>query len=204
MSDLFLIVGLGNPGQKYTETRHNAGFWFLGDLLRRYNGAPKAQAKLHAEVVRLDIDGHSCILAMPTTFMNHSGQAVRAIMDYYRIPQSRLLVAYDELDLPPGVARLKLGGGHGGHNGMRDIFRHVPEHDFLRLRLGIGHPGVKDRVTDYVLSRPTADEELLLRRAIHESVEVLPQVLAGQVPAAMKTLHTQTPGRDAASNQSQE
>lgn len=204
MSDLFLIVGLGNPGPKYSETRHNAGFWFLGELLNRYRGVTKTQAKLHAEVARLDIDGQSCILAMPTTFMNHSGQAVRAILDYYRIPHSRLLVAYDELDLSPGSARLKLGGGHGGHNGMRDIFRHVPDHEFLRLRLGIGHPGVKDRVTDYVLSRPTADEELLLRRAIYQSAGVLPQVLAGQLPAAMKTLHTQTPGSDAASNQSQE
>jgi len=193
VSEPFLIVGLGNPGSKYTETRHNAGFWFLGELLRRYHGTAKLQSKLHAEVVRLDITGQACVLAMPTTFMNHSGQAVRAILDYFRIPSQNLLVAYDELDLPPGVARLKKGGGHGGHNGMRDIFRHVPDHDFLRLRIGIGHPGVKDRVTDYVLSRPSADEELVIRRAISEAVDVIPDVLAGQLAAAMKKLHTNTP-----------
>jgi len=193
VSEPFLIVGLGNPGSKYTETRHNAGFWFLGELLRRYHGTTKLQSKLHAEVVRLDIAGQACVLAMPTTFMNHSGQAVRAILDYFRIPSQNLLVAYDELDLPPGVARLKKGGGHGGHNGTRDIFRHLPDHDFLRLRIGIGHPGVKDRVTDYVLSRPSADDELVIRRAISEAVDVIPDVLAGQLAAAMKKLHTNTP-----------
>jgi PTH1 family peptidyl-tRNA hydrolase len=193
MSEPFLIVGLGNPGSKYTETRHNAGFWFMGELLSRYHGTARPQSKLHAEVVRLDINGQPCVLAMPTTFMNHSGQAVRAIQDYFRIPSQNLLVAYDELDLLPGIARLKKGGGHGGHNGMRDIFRHVTDQDFLRLRIGIGHPGVKDRVTDYVLSRPSADEELVIRRAISESIDVLPAVLDGKLAAAMKSLHTNTP-----------
>lgn len=196
MSDLFLIVGLGNPGSKYSETRHNAGFWFLGELLRRLNSTASLQSKLLAELARLEVHGRSCVLAMPTTFMNHSGQAVRAIMDYYQIASSNLLVAYDELDLPPGTVRLKQGGGHGGHNGIRDIFRHVPEHDFMRLRLGIGHPGIKDQVTDYVLSRPSAAEELLIRQSVSAALEVLPAVLEGQLALAMKKLHTNTTATD--------
>jgi len=200
VSDLFLIVGLGNPGSKYTETRHNAGFWFLGELLRRSNGTVRLQSKLQAELVRLEVHGRSCVLAMPTTFMNHSGQAVRAIMDYYQIDTSSLLVAYDELDLPPGTARLKQGGGHGGHNGIRDIFRHLPEHDFLRLRIGIGHPGVRDHVTDYVLSRPSASEESVIRQSISAALEVLPAVLEGQLAHAMKNLHTNPAAADQTSS----
>ncbi len=190
MSDPFLIVGLGNPGPKYAETRHNAGFWFMGELLRRVNGTLRLQTRLHAELVRMEVHGRSCVLAMPDTFMNHSGQAVRAVMDYFQIPARNLLVAYDELDLPAGTARLKQGGGHGGHNGLRDIFRHLPEHDFLRLRIGIGHPGVKAQVIDYVLSRPSSAEELLIRQSINSALDVLPAVLEGQLATAMKNLHT--------------
>jgi PTH1 family peptidyl-tRNA hydrolase len=193
VSEPFLIVGLGNPGSKYTETRHNAGFWFLEALLAASNGVVKPQGKLHSELIRLEVFGRTCILAMPTTFMNHSGQAVRAIMDYYQIPSGNLLVAYDELDLAPGTVRLKQGGGHGGHNGVRDIFRHVPDHDFLRLRIGIGHPGVKNQVTDYVLSRPPAAEELEIRHSIGSAIAVLPEVLANQLANAMKKLHTSSP-----------
>jgi PTH1 family peptidyl-tRNA hydrolase len=122
--------------------------------------------------------------------MNHSGQAVRAVMDYYRVDAGSMLVAYDELDLPPGVARLKQGGGHGGHNGLRDIFRHTPDQDFLRLRIGIGHPGNKDQVTSYVLGRATADEERLIRESIANALAVLPRVLGGDLAGAMKALHT--------------
>lgn len=193
VSEPFLIVGLGNPGSRYSETRHNAGFWFMEELLRVVHGTVRQQAKLHAELVRLDVHGRNCILAMPTTFMNHSGQAVRAVMDYYQISAHSLLVAYDELDLPPGTIRLKQGGGHGGHNGMRDIFRHVSDHDFLRLRIGIGHPGIKNQVTDYVLSRPPAAEELEIRQSIGTAIEVLPEVLNDQLANAMKKLHTNPP-----------
>ncbi|MDH3788016.1 MAG: aminoacyl-tRNA hydrolase, partial [Xanthomonadales bacterium] len=143
-----------------------------------------------AETGRLRMNGHDCILAKPTTFMNHSGQAVRAVMDYYQVTASDLLVAYDELDLPPGIARLKQGGGHGGHNGMRDIFRHTVDHEFLRLRIGIGHPGSKDAVTAYVLGRATAAQEKLIIEAISDAVRELPRVLAGDVAGAMKELHT--------------
>jgi PTH1 family peptidyl-tRNA hydrolase len=136
------------------------------------------------------MDGKECLLVKPDTFMNHSGQAIRAMMGYYQVETSRLLVAYDELDLQAGVVRLKQGGGHGGHNGMRDIFRHLPERDFLRLRIGIGHPGTKDAVTNYVLGRPGAVDEGQIRESIGAALNVLPDILAGQVPRAMKTLHT--------------
>jgi len=185
-------VGLGNPGAKYAETRHNAGFWFL-DLLAKHSGAVfRTQSKFRAELVKASLYGQDCILVKPMTFMNHSGQAVRAVVDYFKTSSDRLLIAYDELDLPPGVARLKQGGGHGGHNGLRDIFRHYRDHEFLRLRIGIGHPGHKDAVTAYVLSRPSAEQELLTRRVISDAADEMREVLSGDVPKAMKNLHTVT------------
>lgn len=190
MSGTFLIVGLGNPGPQYSQTRHNAGFWFLDVLLKSAGVSLRAQTKLSAEVCRTTLLGHDCVLARPATFMNLSGQAVRAVMDYYKIPSSRLLVAYDELDLPVGVARLKQGGGHGGHNGMRDIFRHVEDQGFIRLRIGIGHPGYKDAVTAYVLSRAPADQEQQIMHSIGDAIAVLPDVLDGQLAKATKQLHT--------------
>jgi PTH1 family peptidyl-tRNA hydrolase len=190
LSELHLIAGLGNPGCKYAETRHNAGFWFLDRLAGRCGASLRLQTRLQAEVARVQLHGQDCVLCRPTTFMNHSGLAIRAVSDYFRVPVSRLLVAYDELDLPVGVSRLRQGGGHGGHNGLRDIFRHMPDHDFLRLRIGIGHPGSKEAVTGYVLGRPSADEERLMRESIEEAIAVLPDVLGGQLSRAMKSLHT--------------
>ena len=190
MSELFVIAGLGNPGSKYAETRHNAGFWFLDELARAKGLKFRLQKKLLAETSRVNLYGNACLLVKPDTFMIHSGQAIRAITDYYQVDVSNLLVAYDELDLPAGVARLKQGGGHGGHNGMRDLFRHMPNREFLRLRIGIGHPGFKDAVTNYVLSRPPAVDERLVRDSISEAVDVLPDVLGGQLSRAIKTLHT--------------
>lgn len=195
MSGLFLIVGLGNPGPKYSQTRHNAGFWFLDAL---HNSARmvgidsgfRSQSKVLAEVCRTRVYGKDCILAKPTVFMNHSGQAVRALADYYGVPVGNVLVAYDELDLPAGTIRLKKGGGHGGHNGMRDIFRHLDSTDFMRLRIGIGHPGFKDAVTGYVLSRPSADQERLMMHSIGDAVAVMPDLLGGNVSKATKDLHT--------------
>jgi PTH1 family peptidyl-tRNA hydrolase len=134
--------------------------------------------------------GHDCLLAKPVTFMNHSGQAVRAVMDYYGAGVDSVLVAYDELDLPPGVIRLKQGGGHGGHNGLRDIFRHTADHNFLRLRIGIGHPGTKDAVTGYVLSRASAEQERLILDSVDRALAVLPGLLDGDLAGAMKELHT--------------
>jgi len=195
VSDLFLIVGLGNPGPKYSQTRHNAGFWFLDILQRNIDsgGADvgfRVQSKVSAEICRARLYGRDCILAKPTVFMNHSGQAVRALMDYYRVTDQNLLVAYDELDLPAGTLRLKKGGGHGGHNGMRDIFRHLDSTDFMRLRIGIGHPGFKDAVTGYVLGRPTAEQEQVMLHSIGDAVAVMPELLAGNISKATKDLHT--------------
>jgi len=196
LSDLFLIVGLGNPGSQYSQTRHNAGFWFLdrlhsAALAGGSAGAGfKQQAKLAAETCRVQVFNRHCVLAKPMVFMNNSGRPVRALLDYYKIDIENLLVAYDELDLPPGTARLKKGGGHGGHNGMRDIFRHVDNTDFLRLRIGIGHPGHKDAVTGYVLSRPTAAQERQMLQSISDAIDVMPDLLAGNVSKATKDLHT--------------
>ena len=186
-----MIAGLGNPGPEYAETRHNAGFWFLDALAQCSHVAFRLQPRFCAQAARVTLQGKDCVLVRPATFMNHSGRAIRAVTDYFQVSVANLLVAYDELDLPAGVSRLKQGGGHGGHNGMRDIFRHIPDHDFLRLRIGIGHPGSKDAVTDYVLGRPPAGEEKLIRGAIGEAIAVLPNVLCGQLPTAMKMLHTQ-------------
>jgi len=195
MSATYLIVGLGNPGCKYSQTRHNAGFWFLDALLKNDDAAAgdlsfRFQAKVSAEICRGRIYGNDCIFAKPDVFMNHSGPSVRALLDYYKVEVGNLLIAYDDLDLPPGTARLKKGGGHGGHNGMRDIFRHLDDTDFMRLRIGIGHPGIKDAVTAYVLSRPPADQERAILQSIGDAIAVMPDLLSGNISKATKDLHT--------------
>ena len=195
MSTASLIVGLGNPGSKYSQTRHNAGFWFLDALLNKMRSGAgdlsfRFQSKVFSDVCRGRIYGKDCIFARPDVFMNHSGQAVRALVDYYKIEVGNLLVAYDDLDLPPGTVRLKKGGGHGGHNGMRDIFRHLDDTAFMRLRIGIGHPGFKDAVTSYVLSRPPADQEQEILHSIGDAIDVMPDLLSGNVSKATKDLHT--------------
>jgi len=195
VSETFLIVGLGNPGSKYSQTRHNAGFWFLDALQSESRvGAGdtgfRLQSKVSAEVWRGRVHGRDCIFAKPDVFMNHSGQVVRALTDYYKVGTERLLIAYDDLDLPPGTVRLKKGGGHGGHNGMRDIFRHLDNTDFMRLRIGIGHPGFRDAVTAYVLSRPPADQEQQIMHSIGDAIAVMPDLLVGKVSKATKDLHT--------------
>jgi len=192
LESLFVIVGLGNPGPKYAETRHNAGFWFLDRLVGQMAVGFRPQARLFSETAKGILHGQECVLVKPTTHMNHSGQAVRAVTDYFKVSARNCLVAYDELDLPPGAARLKIGGGHGGHNGLRDIFRHVQDHDFLRLRIGIGHPGFKDQVTPYVLSRPRKEEQIAIDRAIDAAREVLGMVLNDGLVKAQTSLHTQT------------
>jgi len=197
-SEFFLIIGLGNPGSKYSQTRHNAGFWFMDALLNEIRRGTatgrdigfRSQARLSADICRVRFCGADCMLAKPVVFMNHSGQSVRALIDYYNVDVGSLLVAYDDLDLPAGTVRLKKGGGHGGHNGMRDIFRHLDSTDFLRLRIGIGHPGFKDAVTGYVLSRATADQEKLIMNSIGDAVAVMPDLLCGNTAKAIKDLHT--------------
>jgi PTH1 family peptidyl-tRNA hydrolase len=184
-----LVVGLGNPGPRYDQTRHNAGFWFADEVARRYRGVFRNETKFAGDVCRVNVDGRPVWLLKPQTYMNRSGHAVRLLSTFYKIPLDRVLVAHDEIDLPPGTARLKRGGGHGGHNGLRDIIGQLGR-DFLRLRLGVGHPGHRDEVVGYVLARPSAEDEALIRGDIDDAVDVLPQVLAGDLGRAMNALHS--------------
>ncbi len=183
------IIGLGNPGPHYHQTRHNAGSWFLHAVAERHGAALRPESRFHGLLGRAEIDGRPLWLLEPTTYMNRSGEAVAALARFYKLPPRSLLVAHDELDLPPGTVRLKLGGGHGGHNGLRDIIARLGSRDFLRLRLGIGHPGHKDAVTGYVLSRPRPEERAAIDQAIECALEVLPQVVSGELQAAMNRLH---------------
>ncbi len=183
------IVGLGNPGEKYAATRHNAGFWFVDELARRYQGAFRTDAKFSGEVCRIALNGRDCWLLKPSTFMNRSGRSVSAIARFYKIDAENLLLAHDELDLDPGIARLKQGGGHGGHNGLRDSASAMNSKDFYRLRLGIGHPGHRDQVTDYVLSRPSRNEQQQIEQAIDAASDQLEGLLAGDYQRVMNELH---------------
>jgi len=184
-----LIVGLGNPGPKYDQTRHNAGFWFVDRLASRYGGQFRAESKFSGEVCKLRIGSEEVWLLKPMTFMNRSGLAVRQLSAFYKIPLEEILVAHDELDLDPGVVRLKRGGGHGGHNGLRDISSHLGK-DFLRLRIGIGHPGHKDQVVDFVLSRASREEQQGIDDAINEAADAAEDIVSGQSQKAMNQLHS--------------
>ncbi|MFN2309726.1 MAG: aminoacyl-tRNA hydrolase [Gammaproteobacteria bacterium] len=191
MSAVRLIVGLGNPGAEYARTRHNAGFWFVDELARVGQCSLRAEARFHAEVGRCTLDGHDCRLQKPSTFMNRSGQAVAALARFLQIAPAEILIVHDELDLPPGVARLKKGGGHGGHNGLRDLVAHLGTQDFLRLRIGVGHPGDRDQVVDYVLQRPDREAREQIDNAIARALEVTPLIVAGEIERAMHKLHSE-------------
>jgi len=184
-----LIVGLGNPGREYVDTRHNAGFWFVDAIARKYGGNFKLEKKFQGEVARSVIGGQEIWLLKPDTYMNLSGQSVQALMQFYKIELANILVVHDDLDLPAGVARLKQGGGHGGHNGLRDISQRCGGNDFQRLRLGIGHPGDKSRVTGHVLSKVSSDDQRAIEDAMAAAMEVLPRVIAGDFQKAMNKLH---------------
>jgi len=188
--DLKVIVGLGNPGAKYTETRHNAGFWFVEEVARKYAGTFRNEKKFFGDVAKIAVDGKEFWLLRPETFMNRSGQSVKALMSFYRIDADQLLVAHDEIDLPPGTAKLKTGGGHGGHNGLRDIINQLGTKDFHRLRIGVGHPGSKDQVVDFVLHNPSRAERDLIDRDIDDAVSVLPELASGALEKAMQKLHS--------------
>lgn len=185
-----LIVGLGNPGAQYEETRHNAGFWFVEQVAREYGEVFRSEAKFHGEVTKVMVAGQQVWLLKPSTFMNRSGQAIAALARFYKIPLEKILVVHDELDLAPGTARLKKGGGHGGHNGLRDTIAHMGGKDFMRLRLGIGHPGHAKQVSNYVLSRATADEQRAIDESLDRALAVLPKVVKGDFQKAMNTLHS--------------
>ena len=185
-----LIVGLANPGAEYERTRHNAGAWFVTAL------ADKAQAVLRSATTfqgmhcLTRLHGHDCHLFIPTTFMNHSGQAVKALSSYYKIPPEAILIIHDEIDLPVGDVRLKFEGGHGGHNGLRDVIQHLGTPQFYRLRIGVGHPGNSKEVIDYVLKLPAKAERALIDAALQEADKIVPLVLAGEYQKAMHQLHT--------------
>jgi len=198
----WLIAGLGNPGPKYERTRHNAGFWFVDELNRRHDLRLKDERKLKGRAARMKLDGFDVVVLTPDTFMNESGQSLRAAADFYKVPVDRVLVAYDDLDLPPGTVRLKKGGGHGGHNGLRSIFQHLGSPDFRRMRIGIGHPGQAGQVLPWVLGRARPEEEKAIIEAIDRAADVLPQILAGHDNRAMTALHTapEAPGASPESN----
>ena len=190
MTGLRLIVGLGNPGAEHARTRHNAGFHFVEALAERAGARWALEGKLFGEVAKVDIGGQPVWLLKPATFMNLSGKSVAAALRYWKIEPEEALLAHDELDLAPGAARLKFDGGHGGQNGLRDTIQHLGHGRFHRLRIGIGHPGHKDRVTGWVLGRPGKDDAVLIDRAIDDALAVMPLVAAGDVNEAMKRLHT--------------
>lgn len=190
MAGLRLIVGLGNPGPEHLRTRHNAGFWFVDALAQRLGGRFGLESKLFGETCKVDIAGQPVWLLKPATFMNLSGKSVAAALRYWKIEPEQMLVAHDELDLDPGVARLKFDGGHGGQNGLRDISRLLGHGKYHRLRIGIGHPGHKDRVTPWVLGRPGNADEAVILRAIGDAEDVLPLAVSGDFNEAMKRLHT--------------
>lgn len=185
-----LIVGLGNPGREYQDTRHNAGFWFVDELARQQGVSFKLEKKFQGEVARCQLDGEECWLLKPQTFMNLSGQSVQALASFYKIPIEAIFVVHDELDLDAGIVRLKDGGGHGGHNGVRDIISKMGGNNFLRLRIGIGHPGDKSSVTGHVLNKVTMDDRIEIERAIDSALRELPLILNGEVQRAMNTLHS--------------
>lgn len=190
MSGIRLIVGLGNPGAEYDRTRHNAGFWLVDELCWRYKGNWRTETKFHGDIARVDIDGQDVWLLKPMTYMNLSGQAVLALAHFYKILPDQILVVHDELDLSPGAARFKQGGGHGGHNGLKDIAARLSSPAFWRLRLGIGHPGDRNEVANFVLKKPRAEEQQALDEAIAQALLQLPAAISGKMAAAMKELHT--------------
>jgi len=185
-----LIVGLGNPGADYAATRHNAGFWWVDRLADRYGGQFKSDSRFHGQLCRIQADGRECWLLKPGTFMNRSGQSVSSLAKYYKIGLDEILVAHDELDMSPGVVRLKFGGGHAGHNGLRDIISAMGGRDFWRLRIGIDHPGNAREVVNYVLGRPSRQHAEAIERALDEAERVLPELLDGRFQLAMNGLHS--------------
>ena len=192
MSSVKLIVGLGNPGKQYEQTRHNAGFWFVEEIARQYGVEFRPETKFLGESARIQNNQIDVWLLKPATFMNRSGQSIQALAKFYKIAVENILVVHDELDLPAGTARLKKSGGHGGHNGLRDTIAAMSSKDFQRLRLGIDHPGDRNMVVDYVLKSPSKIEAQLIEEAIYQASKVLPELINGNIAEAMQQLHTNT------------
>lgn len=183
-----LIVGLGNPGEQYQYTRHNAGFWFVLHLAQQFNISLSPDKKFHGLTGRGQIHGHDVRLLLPLTFMNKSGQSVVPMVNFYNIANDELLIAHDELDIPAGSIKLKTAGGHGGHNGLRDITPHIGN-DFHRLRVGIGHPGYKSKVSGHVLSKAAPNEQIAIDSALSAAFEALPLLLDGKIERAREHIN---------------
>ena len=193
---VLLIVGLGNPGDSYAQTRHNAGLNFLQQVVSDMGATLRFESKFEGSIAKARVESNEVRLFAPGTFMNDSGRAVAKVVRFYKVPIEQLLVAHDELDLPPGTARLKRGGGHGGHNGLRDIFPNLGSRDFMRLRIGIGHPGSADQVVDYVLRKPSREEADLIQESIEAARRELPKIVRGDTNLAMNVLHTNAERRE--------
>lgn len=190
MTTIKLIVGLANPGAEYAETRHNVGAWYVDLLAERFNQSLKNEAKFFGYTSRININGQDIRLLVPTTFMNLSGKAVQAIATFYQIQPAEILVAHDELDLNPGVAKFKFGGSHGGHNGLKDIINKLGNNaNFYRLRIGIGHPGDKNKVVGFVLNKPSKPEQELINQTIDEAIYCTEILIKNDAEAAMNRLH---------------
>ncbi|QTD46627.1 aminoacyl-tRNA hydrolase [Ottowia testudinis] len=190
-----LFVGLGNPGPEYAATRHNAGFWWIDQIARQLNVPLVPERGFHGLVARGNVDGRNVWLLQPQTFMNLSGKSVATLARFYKIAPEEILVAHDELDLPAGEVKLKQGGGHAGHNGLRDIHAQLGSSEYWRLRLGIGHPGNKSEVVGWVLKRPPLDEQIGVEQAIDRAAKAFSQLAAGDMAAATPIIHTAKPPR---------
>ncbi len=186
---LKLIVGLGNPGADYARTRHNAGFWLVDELARRHCGTFRHEGKHQAELTRVRINGEEIWLAKPMTFMNRSGGPVSSILNFYKIAPAQMLVAHDEIDLPSGTVRLKDGGGHGGHNGMRDLIAALGD-GFWRLRIGVGHPGAKGEVVDFLLTHAGKDEQRIIDETVVVGADAIEEMLRSSAQIAMNKFHS--------------
>lgn len=194
MSEIKLIVGLGNPGDKYKDTRHNAGEWLVERLAQRFNFSLKEESKFFGKTARAVINGQEIRFLVPTTFMNLSGKAVGALATFYRIQPEQILIAHDELDLPPGTVKIKLGGGNGGHNGLRDSIAQLSNNkNFYRLRVGIGHPGDKNLVSAYVLSKPSPTDLTLIDKALEEATDCVEVLLKDGINKATNRLNSFKP-----------
>ncbi len=200
-STIDLIVGLGNPGPEYDATRHNVGFWLVDTVVADQGQRFSREPKFRGDVAKIVLAGKTVWLLKPATFMNRSGEAVAALASFYKISPENILIVHDDLDLPAGAVRLKKGGGHGGHNGLRSLIECLGSADFMRLRLGIGHPGDREQVVNYVLHRASAEDERLITEGINAAVSELARIVGGDTAKSMQVLHTKfKPLSDAPAN----
>ena len=190
-----LFVGLGNPGTEYEATRHNAGFWWIDALSRELKAPLILDKSYHGQVARTTVNGHTVWLLKPLTFMNVSGKSVAALARFFKISPDEVLVAHDDMDIVPGQAKLKFGGGHAGHNGLRDIHAQLGTADYWRLRIGVGHPGVKAEVINWVLKKPSPEHRTAIEDSIARCLKAAPELLNGEMEKATMTIHTSQPPR---------